>query len=95
MTKKDTRLNMRMGVSDLNLIDAAASESGKNRTEFIRQAAMNAAQNTMLDRKNFLLEDEQWQEFMNALDNPTPINEKLAKLLASPAPWDINDQPPG
>ena len=55
MTSKSPRttLNLRIKPEDRNLIDMAAKAQGKNRTEFILEAARNAAENALLERTLF------------------------------------------
>ncbi|HVP00724.1 MAG TPA: DUF1778 domain-containing protein, partial [Bryobacteraceae bacterium] len=50
--KRDT-LNLRIKPELRGLIDRAAELSGKNRTDFVLDAARNAAENALLDRTVF------------------------------------------
>jgi uncharacterized protein (DUF1778 family) len=81
-------VNLRIEPSQRDLIDAAAALCGKTRSAFMLDAAYQAAEETLLDRRVFALNEEQWEAFKQALDNPPAKNEKLAKLLATKSPWE-------
>ncbi|HEY9832583.1 MAG TPA: DUF1778 domain-containing protein [Stenomitos sp.] len=86
--KRSEVVNMRLEPNQLDLIDTAANLSGKSRTAFILDAAYQAAEQTLLERTLFLLNDEQWEAFNQALDAPPSQNEKLRQLLQTKAPWE-------
>ena len=86
--KRSEVVNMRVEPNQLDLIDTAANLSGKSRTAFILDAAYQAAEQTLLERTLFLLNDEQWEAFNQALDAPPSKNEKLRQLLQTKAPWE-------
>ena len=81
-------LNLRMKPEDRDLIDMAAKLQGKNRTDFILEAARKAAEETLLDRTIFSVSPEAYAEFLAILDAPSQPNERLRKTMQTPAPWD-------
>ncbi len=81
-------LNLRIKPEDRDLIDMAAKVQGKNRTDFILEAARNAAQEILLDRTIFSVSPEVYAEFVALLDAPPQPNERLLKTMQTPAPWD-------
>lgn len=81
-------LNLRIKPEEKNLIDMAASLRGKNRTDFILEAARQAAEETLLDRTIFLVSPEAYAEFLALLDAPPQPNERLRKTMQTPAPWE-------
>ena len=81
-------LNLRMKPEDRDLIDMAAKLQGKNRTDFILEAARKAAEETLLDRTIFSVSTEAYAEFLAILDAPSQPNERLRKTMQTPAPWD-------
>lgn len=87
---KDTRepLNMRVLPETRSLIDRAAELTGKNRTDFVLDAARQAAQNALLDRTVIPMNDKAHAAFVALLDAPPQPNERLRKSLQTPAPWD-------
>jgi uncharacterized protein (DUF1778 family) len=87
---KDTRepLNMRVLPETRSLIDRAAELAGKNRTDFVLDAARQAAQNVLLDRAVISLNHKAHAAFVALLDAPPQPNERLRKSLETPAPWE-------
>jgi len=86
-TRRDS-LNIRIKPDVRGLIDRAASLLGKNRTEFVLEAARQAAENALLDRTVFALNAKAYAEFLARLDSPPRPNKRLRKSLQTPAPWE-------
>ena len=53
------------------LQEAAAAASHKTVSEFLIDSALTQAAEVLADRRLFLLNDEQWDAFMAALDAPS------------------------
>lgn len=85
--KRDT-LNVRIKPELRSLIDRAAQLLGKNRTDFVLDAARHAAEDALLDRTIFVLDPKAYSEFLARLDAPPRPNERLRRSLQTPAPWD-------
>ena len=81
-------LNLRIKPEERDLIDTAAKIQGKNRTDFILEAARNAAEQTLLERTIFWTTPEAYAEFLALLDAPAQPNERLRKTMQTSAPWD-------
>lgn len=81
-------INLRASAEQKALIDRAASRLGKTRTEFMLDSARDAAENTLLDQRLFLLEDSQYREFVACLDAPVEPTAALKKVLSTPSPWE-------
>lgn len=84
---KETVINLRAPVDQRALIDQAASVSGKSRTEFMLDAATEKAQQVLLDRTVFVLDEVRFRKFLAILDEPAS-NPALDRLLARKAPWE-------
>lgn len=87
VAKRDT-LNLRIRPEVRGLIDRAAKVRGKNRTDFILDAARQAAEETLLDQALIQVGPEAYAEFLARLDRPAAPNARLQKTLQTPAPWD-------
>lgn len=87
VTKRDT-LNLRIKPEIRDLIDRAAKARGKNRTDFILDAARNAAEEALLDQALFVVGEEAYAEFVERLASPPAPDERLKKTLQTPVPWD-------
>ena len=86
--KRETPINLRALPAQRALIDRARQLTGKSRTEFVLEAACREAENTLLDQRLFLLDDQRFAAFEEALDAPVKDNPALRRLLNTPAPWD-------
>ena len=85
---RDAAINLRALPEQRELIDHAASLLGKNRSDFMLEAACERAQAVLLDQVHFTLDTDKFQQFINLLDAPPAPNQGLERLLAVQAPWD-------
>jgi uncharacterized protein (DUF1778 family) len=81
-------LNIRIKPDVRGLIDRAAELVGKNRTDFVLDAARRAAEEALLDRTVFALSSKSYAEFLARLDAPPRPNTRLRRSLQTPAPWE-------
>ena len=85
---KPVPINMRTDERKRNLIDMAAAMSGRDRTSFILDAACQKAEEVILDKRLFLLDDVAFDSFEQALEaNPIRGNKCLIHLLERPKRW--------
>lgn len=80
-------INLRALPEQRDLIDHAASMLGKNRSDFMLEAACERAQTVLLDQVHFALDADKLQQFIDLLDAPPAPNPGLERLLALKAPW--------
>jgi uncharacterized protein (DUF1778 family) len=85
---KREALNLRIKPQVRELIDRAAELSGKNRTDFVLDAARRAAEDTLLDRTVFTVRPIAWRQFLARLDAPPKPNKRLRNTMQTPAPWE-------
>jgi uncharacterized protein (DUF1778 family) len=85
---REENINLRVSRSQKMLIDQAAKAQGRNRSDFMLEAACREAESVLLDRRYFFLDDEAFQRFMAILDAPPKSNPRLARLLQTKAPWE-------
>jgi uncharacterized protein (DUF1778 family) len=86
-SKRET-LNIRIKPEERSLIDRAAKARGKNRTDFVLEAARAAAEETLLDQTLIAVSPKAYAEFLARLDMPPQPNERLRKTMQTPAPWE-------
>ncbi|MDI9332403.1 MAG: DUF1778 domain-containing protein [Alphaproteobacteria bacterium] len=86
---RDAAINLRALPQQRDLIDQAASLLGKNRSDFMLEAACDKAQSVLLDQVFFSLDDAKFREFTAMLDAPVQPNPGLERLLAVKAPWKV------
>ena len=85
--KRDT-LNIRIKPEVRSLIDRAAELAGKNRTDFVLDAARRAAEDAILDRTMFTVSPKAHAVFLARLDAPPKPNKRLRRSMQTPGPWD-------
>lgn len=84
---RDAAINLRALVEQRDLIDYAAQLLGKNRSDFMLEAACNKAQAVVLDQVFFSLDADKFNQFTRLLDAPPTNNVGLERLMAVIAPW--------
>lgn len=85
-SKRET-LNIRIKPEERNLIDRAAKARGKNRTDFVLEAARSAAEETLLDQALIAISPKAYAAFLARLDMPPRTNDRLRKTMQAVAPW--------
>jgi uncharacterized protein (DUF1778 family) len=85
---RDVSINLRANRRQRALIDRAAEAVGKNRSDFMLEAACREADAILLDRRLFLLDEKVYRRFIAELDKPPADNPRLRRLLTSKAPWE-------
>ncbi|MCL4769682.1 MAG: DUF1778 domain-containing protein [Burkholderiaceae bacterium] len=81
---KTERIDVRASSAVKQLLQEAARSCHKNVSEFLLDAGVIAANQALADRRHFVLNDEQWQAFEQALDRPVQTKSRLKKLLSEP-----------
>lgn len=84
-------INLRALPEQRDLIDHAASLLGKNRSDFMLEAACERARSVVLDQVLFTLDPDKFQQFLDLLDAPPEPNPGLERLFAVKAPWDKHE----
>lgn len=86
--RKDHPLSMRLRAADIAIIDRAARLRGRSRTDFVRDAAVRAAEEALMDSTLIRLSAADFDAFMRAISGPAAPVPELVELLARPAPWE-------
>lgn len=85
---RSERIDLRMTPAAKRTLQHAATVSNKTLTEFLLDTGLNAALDTLADRRVFQLGEKQWDAFMKALSKPPKDNPRLRKLLARKPAWE-------
>lgn len=85
---RDAVMPIRIRREDRDLIDRAAEQLGKSRSEFVLETAKREAQTVLADQTVFHLDAKQWKAFMAAIEAPPKDNPGLRDLFSRIAPWD-------
>ena len=84
---RSERVDLRMTPAAKQVLQHAAMASNKTLTEFLLDCGIRAAHDTLADRRVFLLDERQWDEFTAALEAPPADNPRLRALLAREPAW--------
>ena len=84
---RSARLGLRATPQQEAVLRRAAEVSHKSMTEFILDSAYQAAEQTLLDQRLFLVTGSQSRAFLDLLDRPEQDNERLKDLFSRPPPW--------
>ncbi len=70
------------------LIQRAAAVRHKTLTEFMLDAATEAAEEVLSSRQVFMADSEQFEAVLEIMDQPVAENPALQRMLRKPAPWE-------
>lgn len=85
---RNSRLGLRATPEQETVLRRAAEVKQKSLTDFILDSACQAAEQTLLDQRLFMVSGEQYQALLDLLDRPAQDNEGLRDLFARPVPLD-------
>jgi uncharacterized protein (DUF1778 family) len=86
--KKDHPLSMRLPEADLAIIDRAARLRGRSRTDFVREAAVRAAEAALMENAPVRMSPEGFDAFMAILAAPAVPVPEMSELFKHRAPWE-------
>jgi uncharacterized protein (DUF1778 family) len=78
---KSERIDLRASASVKQLLQEAAQASHKSVSEFLLDAGITAANQTLADRRRFEIDDERWRQFQELLDRPVSVSDSRMKVL--------------
>jgi uncharacterized protein (DUF1778 family) len=82
------RIDIRANAATKHILREAARASHKNLSDFLLESGLAAAEQTLADRRLFVLNDLQWKKFRTVLDRPVTRKPRLAKLLTGKSVFD-------
>jgi uncharacterized protein (DUF1778 family) len=85
---KAERLHLRVDPEQKALLEAASRAAGDTVSGFVLRAATEAAADVLADRRVFVLEEQAWQVFDQALSRPATEVPGLRELLSAPTVLD-------
>jgi uncharacterized protein (DUF1778 family) len=86
--RKDHPLSIRLSEADIAIIDDAARLRGCSRADFVRETAVQAAEDVLMETAHFKMSAADFRRFMNALSRPTVSVPEMAQLFARKSPWE-------
>jgi uncharacterized protein (DUF1778 family) len=89
--RKEHPLSMRLPEADIAIIDRAAALRGRSRTDFVRDAAVRAAEDVLMEAVPIRMSAAGFGAFMKALSEPATAVPEMVELLRRAAPWEKDD----
>jgi len=86
--QKTERIDIRTSATAKAVLQQAAASVNKTVSEFLLDSGLSAASEALVDRKLFVLDDDQWKQFQLALDADPGDRPALEKLLSDPGVFD-------
>lgn len=86
--RKEHPISMRLPEADIAMIDRAAGLRGRSRTDFVRDAAVRAAEDVLMENRLIRMSPEAFADFMSVLSGPAIPVPEMVELVNRPAPWE-------
>lgn len=86
--RKEYPLSMRLPDADIAIIDRAAGVRGRSRTDFVREAAVRAAEDVLMESTLFRMSPAGFSAFVRTLAAPGTAVPEMVELLGRSAPWE-------
>lgn len=91
--RKEYPISMRLPEADVAMIDRAATLRGRSRTDFVRDAAVRAAEEVVMEQSLIRMSPEGFDAFIEVLAAPAAPVPEMVELAKRPAPWEAGYQP--
>lgn len=88
---RSQKLDLRLTSDAKRTVVEAASVAGQSVSECVLESALTRAEDILPDRRPFVLNTEQWTEFMAALDAPPRDLPRLRRLMSEPSFFDVSE----
>ena len=88
MSAKAERLHLRIDAEQKALLEAASQATGASVSTFVLRVATEAAADVLADRRAFVLDQDAWRVFDEALSRPAGDVVGLRELLNTPTVLD-------
>jgi uncharacterized protein (DUF1778 family) len=86
--RKEHPLSMRLPEADIAVIDRAAGLRGRSRTDFVREAAVRAAEAVLLETTVVRMSEKGFAAFMATIAAPAEPVPEMVELFGRKAPWE-------
>jgi uncharacterized protein (DUF1778 family) len=81
--RRDERLELRLTPAAKTMLRRAAEVENKTISSFVLDKGLEAAAETLADRREFRLDTKHYEAFLAALDAPVKPRPRLQKLLTT------------
>ncbi len=86
--RKEHPLSMRLPRADIAIIDRAAALRGRSRTDFVRDAAVRAAEDVLMETLPIRMSPTAFTAFLAALSGPAAPAAEMVEIFRRAAPWE-------
>lgn len=93
--RKEHPLSIRLPDADIAIIARAARLRGRSRTDFMRDAAVRAAEDVLMETTPIRMSAEGFDAFMAAVSGPTVPVPEMVELFRRGAPWEADSPATG
>jgi uncharacterized protein (DUF1778 family) len=88
---RTSKLDIRLSPDAKARLAAAANERHQSVSQFVLESALGRADETLADRRHFMLDAERWGAFTAALDAPAGAMPRLERLFREPSAFDRHE----
>jgi uncharacterized protein (DUF1778 family) len=85
---RSARLGLRATPEQERVLRRAADATHKSLTEFILESACQAAEQTLIDQRLFVVSEDRALSLLELLERPAQDNAGLRDLFSRPEPWE-------
>ena len=93
--RKEHPLSMRLPEADIAIIGRAATLRGRSRTDFVREAAVRAAEDVLMETVPVRMSPAGFKSFMAALSGSAKPVPEIVELVGRAALWENNGSKTG
>ena len=86
--QRSARMGLRATPEQERVLRRAAEAAHKSLTDFILDSACQAAEQTLIDQRLFVVSGDQAQSLLDLLERPAEDNPGLRDLFSRPDPWE-------
>ena len=90
--RREYPISMRLPAADIAIIDRAAGLRGRSRTDFVREAAVLAAEDVLLENRLIRMSADGFAHFMSELSEPAEPAAEVIEVVNRLAPWEVGYQ---
>jgi len=93
--RKQHRLSTRLAEADIAIIDRAAKLRGRSRSDFVREAAVRAAEDVLMETVPIRMSAAGFKAFVASLSGPAKPVPEMVELFRRAAPWQARGRQSG
>ena len=90
--RREHPISMRLSEADVAMIDRAADLCGRSRTDLVREAAVRAAEDVLMENRLIRMSAAGFEHFMSVLSEPAEPVAEIIEVVNRPAPWETDDR---